>query len=183
MPRTKFLFKLLILLSCISVLAACGFKIYDRNDLPPQVHTMYFQTKNPHGRLEVELKNALETSGIVLTDNAKDAPVIFNVITTSFTHDNPNVLSSAQATVYTFTYTLVFNLQDQKGQSIIPPQYVTSSRTVTLNPNEVIESSPEVATTQEDMGRDLIFQTFGRLNANNTKAALAKTVKTNEPKS
>ncbi len=183
MQKIKFLFKILIVLGSVSAITACGFKIYNTRNLPPQIHKMYYQSRNPHEKTEISLKNALIASGIVFTDNAKDAPVIFNIISTSFTHNNPNVVSSAQASVYTFTYTLVFNLLDKKGQSIIPSQYVASSRTVTLNPNEVIDSSPEVATTQEDMGRDLIFQVFARINSNNTKAALAKTVKTNEPKS
>ena len=183
MLKIKLLLKITLILGCISVLSACGFKIYNTRDLPPQIHTMYYQTKTQHDQLDLALKNAFTSSGIVLADKAKGALVTFNVISISFTHDNPNFVSSAQAKVYTFTYTIVFDLLNQQGQKIISPQYVTSSRTISLSPNEVIESSPEVATTQEDMGRDLIFQVFGRLNANNTKAALAKTVKTNESKS
>ncbi len=104
----KFL-KYIILIYILCSLTACGFKLYSKEAIPPQLHTIYLQSNNPYGSLETSLKQTLTTQGIHFTDSAKHVPIILNISDTNFTHDNSNTVSSAQATVYNFTYDVTFN--------------------------------------------------------------------------
>jgi len=166
----KFL-KYIILIYILCSLTACGFKLYSKEAIPPQLHTIYLQSNNPYGSLETSLKQTLTTQGIHFTDSAKHVPIILNISDTNFTHDNSNTVSSSQATVYNFTYDVTFNLLDAHGKKIIKPQTVSATRTLTLNPNEVLDANPEVDTMKQEMERELIFKITNRLNSKNTKQA------------
>jgi LPS-assembly lipoprotein len=164
--------KLIIIIGILCSLTACGFKLYSKESIPPQLHTVYLQSNEPYGSLETSLKSTLSTQGINFTDTAQQAPIILNISGTSFTHDDSNTVSSSQATVYNFTYDVTFNLLTTQGKAIIQPQTVEATRTLTLNPNEVLDSNPEVDTMKQEMERELIFKITNRLNSKNTKQAL-----------
>ncbi len=157
-----------ILIICIlCFLPACGFKLYSKEKLPPQLHTLYLQSDNPYGQFETDLKHSFKTMGINFTDLQKQAPITLKIINTNFSHDNLNAVSSSQATVYNFTYNVTFNLIDSHSKPIISSQTVKSDRTLTLNPNEVIDANPEVDTLKQEMQRELIFKILNRLSSKN----------------
>lgn len=166
--------KIILLFGFMIGLTSCGFHMVGKKTLPPQMNLLYYQAKNPHGELEIALKNAMERSGITIVKNASQAPITLNIIASSFTHDDPNVVSSAQATTYTFTYSATFNLLGNKGKPIMAPQIVSATQTLVLNPNEDIDASPEVDTVQEQLNQEMIFKIFSVLDSSDTKDALAK---------
>ena len=153
-----------ILFCLLITLAACGFKPYGQENLPPKLHTIYYQSENPNARLEVALKDTLQTMGATIVNTPQDAPVTLRMLRTSFGHDNPNVTSSSQASIYNFTYSAYFDVIDKKGNSILAPQTVSSHRTLTLSPNNVIDTSNEVQNLQQDMQRELIFKIISVLS-------------------
>lgn len=174
--------KHIVIICFLLALYSCGFRLQDRHDLPPQLQTVYLRSDNPYGTLETGLKNSLKGMGTNFTDTANQAPVTLNIINTSFTHDNPNVVPSSQATVYNFTYSACFNLLDKKGKQITAPQTVAAIHTLTLNPNEVLEASNEVDTIKREMEKELVFKILNRLSAQNTKTALNKSFSRHENK-
>lgn len=165
--------KYFILIALSAMLSACGFRVYNTQNLPTPLHHIYYQANDSYGQFETQFRDALESANIKLADAPSQALITLRVLSSSFTHNDPNVVSNAQATIYTFTYTATIDLITNKGKKVISPQTLTTTRTITLNPNEVIESSPEVATAREEMGRELIFKILSVLNANDTRKALA----------
>lgn len=162
-----------VLIICVLCsLTACGFKLYSKEELPPQLHTLYLQSDNPYGQFEIDLKHSLIATGINFVDVQTQAPITLKIINTDFYHDNLNAVSSSQATVFNFIYDVTFNLLDSRGKSIINQQTVKSNRTLTLNPNEVIDANPEVDTLKQEMQRELIFEIINRLSSKNTQQAL-----------
>ncbi len=58
-----------ILIICVLCsLSACGFKLYDKEKLPPQLHTLYLQSDNPYGQFETDLKHSFRAVGINFID-------------------------------------------------------------------------------------------------------------------
>lgn len=167
--------KYIFLTSIFLTLFACGFQMYDKKNLPPKLSTIYLQSSDPYATFTTAFKQALKSTGINLTFSAKEAPITLNIISATFVHDNPNITSSSQATIYNFTYSVAFDLQDQTGKNIVKQQTVSTFRTLTLNPNEVLEASSEVNIMKKEMERELIMQIFNRLSADNVAEAL-KTV-------
>lgn len=166
------MYKKLLIIFFILALTSCGFKLYGQNQLPPQLNNLYLQTSKPYDSFTLALKRALVASKTNLVDNSKNV-ITLNIISNKLTHDNPNVTSSSQATIYNFNYSVVFNLLDQKGSAIITPQVVSATRTVTLSPNEVLEASSEVNLVEEEMEREVVMQVLYKLSSNNVKQALS----------
>jgi LPS-assembly lipoprotein len=170
LKSTKYLFLILLL----SWLPACGFKMYDKSSIPIQLYTIYLQSQNQYGSFTLALKQALKSIGINITQDAANAPIILNISNITINHDNPNISPSSQATIYNFTYSVVFELQNKAGQFLVGPQTVRAIRALTLNPNELLDASSEVKTMQTEMERELIMQIFDRLNSNNVRKALSE---------
>ena len=164
----KYLF-LILMLSC---LPACGFKIYNKSSFPLQLQTIYLQSSNPYDSFNVKLKQALKFAGIKLVPNVAKAPVTLNIVGITISHDDPNITSSSQATIYNFIYTVMFELKNKNGKSLLDLQTITVTRALTLNPNDVLEISSEVQIMKGEMERELIMQLFNRLDSNNIKGAL-----------
>ncbi len=174
MKSLKFI--LLFGLSCL--LTGCGFHLYGKGGLPPQLQTVYVQSKTPYGTLESSLKQSLHALGANVVNAPEPGAITVNIANSSFTHDDSNNVSSSSASVYNFDYDVTFNMLDNHGTAITTPDTVTATRTLTLNPNEVLDANPEVDTTQQEMERDLVFQIVNVLNSQKSRAALTKYAQT-----
>jgi LPS-assembly lipoprotein len=172
--------KNILILAILLSLTACGFHLYGKKAVPPQMQTMYLQSNTPYGTLETNLKQSLLAVGVKFADAADQAPVTLNITSTNLSHADSNTVSSAQATVYNFTYDVTFNLLDASGNPIIDSQTVKATRTLTLNPNEVLDANPEVDTMQQEMERELSFKIIQILGSPNTRQALTKLKKSHE---
>lgn len=166
--------KHILIIIILSSLTACGFHLYGKNNLPPQMHTVYLQSKTPYGTLEANLRRSLTAVGADVVAEANQSPVTLNIISANLTHSDSNTVSSAQATVYDFNYNVAFNILDAHGKPITDPQQVQASRTLTLNPNEVLDGNPEVDTIQQEMERELAFKIINILGAPNTREVLKR---------
>jgi len=160
---------MILILSCLS---ACGFKMYGTSS-PLKSMPIYLQSQDPYGSFTIALKQALKSADIKLVENTFKAPITLNLTKITFYHDNPNITSSAQASIYNFTYTVSFDWKNNKtGKSLVGPQVITVTRALTLNPNEVLATSSEVKIMKGEMERELIMQIFNRLESNNFRKAL-----------
>jgi LPS-assembly lipoprotein len=172
--------KNILILAILLSLTACGFHLYGQKAVPPQMQTMYLQSNNPYGTLETNLKQSLRAVGVKFAGAANQAPVTLNITSANLNHGDSNTVSSAQATVYNFTYDVTFNLLDASGNPIIGQQTVQSARTLTLNPNEVLDANPEVDTTRQEMERELSFKIIQILGSPNSRQALTNLTKNHE---
>jgi LPS-assembly lipoprotein len=167
--------KFIALIASVFLLTACGFHLRGQNELPPELKNLYLQSSNPYGQLELILKNTLDSMGVNLADSPQGAPVTLNIIRADLSHDNPNVVSSDQATIYNFTNTCTFTLIRNKTKSqIIVPQTISFTRQLTLQPNEILETSSEVDTLKDEMQRDMVSRILNVLNSQNVRKALEK---------
>jgi|GEM_PF-1060187 len=163
-----------VLISILLFLSACGFKPYNQFSSP--LHIVYLQTSNPYDSFNIKLKQVLQFSGVKLVSNINDAPITLSVLNVSLSHDNPNIASSSQATIYNFTYTVAFELKNNKENISTDRQYITITRALTLNPNEILEVSNEVKIMKKEMERELIGQLFNRLESNEVKVFLGQQI-------
>jgi LPS-assembly lipoprotein len=169
----KNLLKLITIGSALFFLTSCGFHLRNQNELPPQLHTIYFQSNDSYDPMQILLKNSLQGMGINTVDNPQQAAITLNIISSSLTHDNPNVVSSDQATTYNFYDTAIFNLINNKTkQPLIANQTVAFSRTLILQPNEILETSSSVDILKQEMNREMVFRIINILNSKNIQKAL-----------
>jgi len=154
-------------------LSGCGFTLRNAQSLPPQLQTMYCQTDNPYGDFEVLLKRSLTSSKITLLPNPNKLAPIMHVSAEDVPPSTTSSVSSASARVYTLTYRSVISINDAQGKIVVPPQTISVSHDVSLQPGEMIENAPQVGIVKKEMMQELIVNIFNVLCAKNTFKALA----------
>lgn len=162
-----------ILFLCL-LICACGFKLRSLAQLPPQLHVLYLQTPNPYGEFETELKQSLRSSGITLVKSPQEAAITLSIANPTLTNTASTIGPSSQARVYAFTYSVSFQLLNSTGGVIGMPHTVSTSTSVTLSPNQLLQTNNQAATAQRGMERDLITQIYNILSSQQTSQALVR---------
>lgn len=163
------------ILLALCLLSGCGFTLRSQQSFPQQLHTLYFQADKPYGQFEVALKKALKAANITLLDDVNKAPLTFHISEASFSHDSDTSSGpSTQARIYHLTMTTYFSIIDSHGNVLLAPQNVTSTRDLTLNSNEIFDTSTQVDVSKQNMRQELITKIFNILSSKKAFAALQK---------
>lgn len=145
-------------------LVACAFKLR-QTQLPPALHVMYLQTDVTYGPFESLLRQSLLSSGVALVATPAQAPVTLHIFKPIEANTSTTVGASNQTRVYIITYTVAFELKDAAGKILLGEQKVTTSRTLRLSANQLLETNNQLPLLQQDMRREIIYQMFYRLKA------------------
>ena len=163
----KFYFSFGLTLITLFSLAGCGFKLRTTNSLPPQLQQIYYQTDNPYSQFAITFKKALKASKVVLLATPNPAAPILRV-TTNYSYNITSPTSSVEARVYNLTYTATINITDAAHKQILAPQTVTVTRTISLQPNEIFETTPQIEVAKQEMLQELTTNILNILCAKNT---------------
>jgi LPS-assembly lipoprotein len=155
-----------IMLMLLLSLSGCGFTVRSQASFPPQFSTLYFDSETPYSQFESALKKKLRTAGITFTDDATKAPYILRLSPTLFAQTSDAVGStSTQARIYHLTMASTFSVSDRKGSIILPPQTVSHTQDLTLNTNEIFDTSTQVDVTKQNMQQILITKVLDILSS------------------
>lgn len=163
--------KFLISLFLLMTLSACGFHLRGDSHLPPELHALHLQT-NTKSDFTKELSSKLNTSGVHLTQTAKEAPLVLHVIDESVNRQLNSISSNAQLRYYTLAYSVHYQLLDKHNRQIIAPQVLTTSRHYSVNPHQLLGSQNEENTLIKEMQEELVSLLMNRLNAESVRTAL-----------
>jgi outer membrane lipopolysaccharide assembly protein LptE/RlpB len=172
--------KYLVLACLFLVFNGCGFHLRQNDALPIQLRTMYLQSPDQNSQFTISLKQVLLGSGVSIVDKPQDSVCIFEIISADIMRSGTNVYSSAQASVYTFTFTVVFKLIASSetntnikniGKTLLASQKISVSRNLTLNPNEILEASNQVGTITNEMQREVILKILNILESKEVVSA------------
>jgi LPS-assembly lipoprotein len=145
---------LLLILALSLHLSGCGFKLRSIDSLPPQLNRVYYQAKNPYEKFELNFKRTLKSSGTILLNQPEKSAPVLN-IASNYYYANNNPASSTQARIYTLTYSASITITDYKDNILTPKRSANVSRTITLQPNEVFEGTPQVEIVKNEMIQEL----------------------------
>lgn len=165
---------LIAIITCLSsTLCGCGFTLRTQNSLPPQLRSIYFQSDTPYEQLGIALKKELRATGITLQDDVSKAPFVLHMTAPNFGHttDTSNG-PSTQARIYHLTLATSFSITDKSGKVVLAPQTVSAMQDLTLNANEIFDTSTQVDVAKENMRRILVTKIFDRLSSQKTFTAL-----------
>jgi len=168
---TKTFANLFFILITSTLLASCGFHLNSIKTLPPQLHKIYYQTEHPYEKFELAFKNKLKSNGATLLPAPKITTPTIN-ISSNYSSNNNNPASSTQARIYNLTYTATISINNFYNQPILAPQTASVSRSLTLQPNEVFETTPQAEITKQEMIRELSTKILNILSSSKTFQAL-----------
>jgi LPS-assembly lipoprotein len=166
--------KKLFILALTILLAGCGFHLRGAHPLPPQLHTMYLQSGKPYSDLTKQVKMTLAFSNVKLLDDPTKAPIILALSNENFSTYQTSVGNSTQTRNYNAIYSVTYQLQNKYGSDITTAKTISSSTTITVNQNEILENSNKLNIAKQNLIRDLVMKLMFQLSSKNTIATLNK---------
>lgn len=154
----------LTIIFCIcSLLAACSFHLQGRKQLAPELHRLYLQAPDPYGQLARSLTQYLKMSNVQLVSCREEAITTLAILRDDTSQELLSVSGTQQTRQYNLRVTVVFDVLDRNGLSIIGPQMLTETRTITIQSNQVLGSSNEANLFYQQMRRTLAYSILNRL--------------------
>ncbi|MDF1761631.1 MAG: hypothetical protein P1U40_13950 [Coxiellaceae bacterium] len=140
------------------LLISCGIQLRSPDELPAGLRSMYMQTPDPYSNLSNLLNRMFAALDIKMTKSPTKAGYIFEVIGSTFDHDNPAITTSNQAITLTYRLVLVFQIK-QGGKVVFGPRSLTATREVILNANQLFMNNvnPLVKQQLDRRMTDLVF--------------------------
>ncbi|EKE01351.1 MAG: hypothetical protein ACD_21C00156G0018 [uncultured bacterium] len=166
--------RICLILTSAFLLTSCGFTLRTAKSMPPQLHKIYYQADNPYGQFEVTLKKVLKSSNVALLTNTNNIAPILHVTSNYNTPSTTSSISSAEARTYTLTYSATISINCASGKPLLAPQTVSVSRSIILQPNEILEISPQTETAKREMCQELSTKVLNILCAPKTFQALSQ---------
>ncbi len=150
--------RLTVIASLAVLLLGCGIQLRSPNELPAGLHSMYLQTSDPYSNLSNLLNRMFAALDVKMTKSPAKSSYIFEVIGSTFDHDNPAITTSNQAITLTYRLVLVFQVK-QGGKVVFGPRSLTATREVILNANQLFMNNvnPLVKQQLDRRMTDLVF--------------------------
>jgi len=165
----------LLSIICFSLLlTSCGFRLQNREQIPPKIRTMQMTSADPYGEFERSLLRNLSFMGIKLTYHDTGAPVVLKILSTHLSHNEPTLGTTAQARNYIFTYDVAYALTDPSGKVLLGPLSVKDTQTLILNSDQLLQGNNQVQLLEQEMQRELARKLFYQLTSDEVKQALAQ---------
>lgn len=153
-------------------LTACAFHLRGQGNWPPALQTIYLQAQEPYDALTINLTNSLHSSGVTLVDSPNQARVTLKLYKPVLSTRNVTIGRSNQSRVYQVVYSVAYMLTDPAGKPFLPQQVISSTRSLTLSPNQLMDSNNQLILLEQEMQRDIINQLYNRLTSKQVFQAL-----------
>lgn len=164
------------LILCLSVLLiSCGFHLQGEKHLAQPLQNLYLQTPDPYGQLARSLKQYLKLSKVRLGATPAEATTILTITQDEPSQELLSVSGTQQTRQYTLRVTVTFNITTTKGVTILGPQTLSESRTITIQSNQILGSSNEANLFYQQMRRNLAYSILNRIASREVTRILNET--------
>ena len=141
----------------------CGFHLRTPTPLPPTLKEIYIDDTSPYDPFVQALQNTLEDAAIVVSDTPKTNITTLHIIQQSFSKKMGGISTSTNTRQYTLYYMVQFELISKEKTTLIAPTRLSTSKTLTINSNQILGSSAEEETLKREMQQTLAEQLLRHL--------------------
>ena len=160
----KFISFYLLLIVHVCLLTACGFHL-SQAQIPHAIQPLYVDCQIAFSPLCVQFKQRLRSQQVALAPHAKEAVMQLQLHHERSHRKLVSVSSNTQVHQYELTESVTFQLADPTGKPLGTSQRLFSKRNFTLNSNQMLGSSHEEASLQQEMHNDISRQLVERLQS------------------
>jgi LPS-assembly lipoprotein len=154
------------------LLSACGFHLQRGAVLAAPLQRLYVQSPDPYGILSRALVQYLKMSKVQLTSYAATADTVLVILQDRSSQTLLSVSGTTQTRQYNLKITVVFELRNASGQTLVPPQTLTEERAMTVQQNQILGSSNEASLYYQQMRRSIAYAILNRLASGDISKAL-----------
>lgn len=146
-------------------LTACGFHLQGEIPLAKPLHSMYLQSNDPYGHLARDLRQYLKMSNVQLASSSSAAETSLIILEDEPSESLLSVSGTQITRQYLLKVTVVFEIIDKNGQTIVPPQTLAETRTITVQSSQILGSSNEANLYYQQMRSQLAYAVMSRIGS------------------
>ena len=136
------------------LLSACGFQLRGTVDLPPVLQATQLEGDR-FSLLVSELGMLLRNAGAGLVEERGQATAVLKVLDETSSQRVLSVGVSGRAAEYELHHRVDYQLEDARGEVLVPRQSLSARRTYQFDENDVLGKANEEESLREEMQRDL----------------------------
>ena len=150
-----------ILLVAVLLLPGCSFHL--RGQAGMQFETLYLDAANPKTAFVKELRRSLEANKVKLTDTAKQADVVLNIVSEIPDMQILTLDASGRVNEYELFYRVSLRGYDQQHNELIPAEEIVMHSDFPYDYNHVLAMESEQTLLYQSMRTDMVQQIVRRL--------------------
>lgn len=154
--------KLIILLIVPVLLAACGFQLQTRADLPPEMQQTRLEVSSPYSLFARRLEILLEQNGVRVVESGANAAILV-VPQNRARREIQSIGDNARVREFLIRHTVQFHLLDSEGNELIPLQTLEQSRVYEFNEQDILAAERESEFLRDDLADSLARMVVRRL--------------------
>ncbi|MGB5708186.1 MAG: LPS assembly lipoprotein LptE [Arenicellales bacterium] len=154
--------RLLLILTCFSLVSGCGFHLRGNVDIPDSLTTMAVSGKDPD--LVDELEDALESAGVNVTNTEDKSAAVLLLTQTDYEREVRTTDASGLATSYDLRYRIGYDVLSGSGDELQINQRIVQKRVFEYDPLLQLQSEEEEEFLREDMRKEIVLQILRRLS-------------------
>lgn len=156
------IYRLLSLLLLLQLVAACGFQLQNRSEMPPEMSYTKLEVQSPNSEFARRLGSHLEQNGVKVVNSSVDAAVL-EVPVNSMRKEIQSIGDNARVREFLLRHTVQFRLLDNEGNEIIPMQTFEQSRVYSFNEQDILAAERENEFLRDDLADSMARMVVRRL--------------------
>lgn len=154
-----------VLLSALTttLLSACGWHLRGFSSVPINLDRVYLTAQDSHGALITELKRALQSNKVQVTNASADAQYTIELSNEKTERRTVSVGNNALAAEYELNMSMDYRILNPAGEVVAPLVTATTYRAYTFDINAVVAKAEEERLIEREMRNNLVQQVLRRL--------------------
>jgi LPS-assembly lipoprotein len=154
--------RLLLILTCLSLVSGCGFALRGSVNLSDSLSSIAIIGDDPD--LVDELTDALETSGANVTSVDDKSAAVLQLTETEFKREVRTTDANGLATSYDLRYRVGYDVRTSSGSELQINQRIVQKRVLEYDPLQQLQAQEEEEFLREDMREEIVLQILRRLS-------------------
>jgi len=136
------------------LLAACGFHLPDRSELPAEMARTALQIQDPYSPFARRLAILLEQNGAAVVEPAQ-AEAVLEVPLNEVRKEILTIGDSARVREYRVRHTVRFRLLNAVGETLVPEHTLEQSRVISFDEQDILAAAQEEEFLRQNMAETL----------------------------
>lgn len=150
---------------CLSLaLDGCGFRLRGSLGSAAALPAIYLEG-TPGSAIMIELQQTLQIIGTEVVSDKMLATYVLNIVNEQQNRRILSVSSAGKVQEYELNYTVMFNVTDPQGSSLLNNQRISSTRSFSYADTDLLAKSSEEKSLIEGMQQDAVQGIIRRLQA------------------
>ena len=154
--------RLLLLATALPFLAACGFQLQTKVELPAEMDRTRLEIQSPYSEFARRLETHLEQNGVQVVTALGEAAVL-EVPVNSIRKEIQSIGDNARVREYLIRHSVEFRLLNSEGVELMPLQTFEQSRIYSFNAQDILAAEREDEFLRKDLADAMARMVVRRL--------------------